>query len=59
LPAALVVDLDGPSGERLIEVPILVVGLGWAALGAGLVRESAARRATVGHRSDPSLSRMS
>ncbi len=59
LPAALVVDLDGPSGERLIEVPILVVGLGWTALGAGLVRESGAGRATVGHRSDPPLSRMS
>lgn len=38
LPMVLVVDLDGPSGERLIEVPLLVIGLGWTALGAGLVR---------------------
>jgi hypothetical protein len=51
--------LDGPSGERLIEVPILVIGFGWTALGAGLVHESAAGGATVGHRSDLPLSRMS
>ena len=59
LPTALVVDLDRPSGERLIEVPILVIGLGWTALGAGLVRDSAAGRAAIGHRSDPPLCRMS
>ena len=59
LPAALAVDLDGPSGEWLIEVPILVIGLGWAALGAGLVREAAAGGATVGPRSDPPLPRIS
>jgi hypothetical protein len=59
LPAALVVNLDGPSGERLIEVPILIIGLGWTALGAGLVRAPASSRAAFGHRSDPPLSRMS
>jgi len=36
-PVAFFVDLDGATGERLIELPILLIGAGWAAFGGSLV----------------------
>ena len=37
VPLAFAVDLDGATGERLIELPILLIGIGWAAFGGSLV----------------------
>ena len=36
-PVALIIDLDGATGERLIELPILLIGAGWAAFGCSLL----------------------
>lgn len=36
-PVAFFVDLDGATGERLIELPILMIGAGWATFGGSLV----------------------
>ncbi len=36
-PVALIIDLDGATGERLIELPILLIGTGWAAFGCSLL----------------------
>jgi hypothetical protein len=40
VPLAVIVDLDGATGERLIEIPVLAIGLGWIALGLGLARSA-------------------
>ncbi len=37
VPVAFFVDLDGATGERLIELPILLIGGGWIAFGWSLV----------------------
>jgi hypothetical protein len=37
IPVGFFVDLDGDTGERLIELPILAIGLGWVVFGASLI----------------------
>jgi hypothetical protein len=36
IPIGLVVNLDGETGERLIELPILAIGVGWIVFGRSL-----------------------
>lgn len=38
VPFAPFIDFDGATGERLIEIPILVIGAGWIIFGGQMVR---------------------
>jgi hypothetical protein len=38
IPLAPFVDFDGATGERLIEIPILAIGVGWIMFGVEMIR---------------------